>query len=120
MTPEPRLAARLLDGEQVPPGRLAALVEIELESAGQRALDLLARERGLRARNAGDELAAFGERLDRLGEHGLGIAPRDQLIARVADRVACAEAALDVVARRRRDAPRRKRRHRRPQRLGVL
>src|SRR4051812_46219766 len=43
-------AADLLDGEQVPPGRLTALVEVELEAVGQRLLDLVLAKRRLRSR----------------------------------------------------------------------
>src|SRR4051794_31690777 len=72
-------AADLLDGEQIPPGRLAAFVEVQLESVRQRLLDLVFPQRRFGARYAGDQLAAFGQALDRLAQDMLGIAPRDQL-----------------------------------------
>src|SRR6478609_1404083 len=113
-------AADLLDREQVPPGGLAALVEVELEALGQRLLDLVLAERRLGAGDAGDELAALCEALDRLAQHGLGVTPRDELVARVADGVAGAETALDVVPRGRRDAARHEYRDGAPERLCVL
>src|SRR5690349_22037082 len=97
-------AADLLDREQVPPGGLAAFVEVQLETVGQRLLDLVLAQRRLGACDAGDQLAPFGEVADRVPQHLLGLAPRDQLVPRVADSVAGAEAAQCVVASRRRNA----------------
>src|SRR4051794_328714 len=119
----PRMIARaadLLDGKQVPPRGLAALVEVQLEACGQRLLDLVLPQRRLRARDAGDQLAALGQPFDRLAEHVLGVAPRDQLVARIANGVAGAEASLGVVASGRRDATGHECGDRAPQSLGVL
>src|SRR4051812_18054580 len=115
MPPMIARAADLLDGEQVPPGGLAALVEVQLETGRQGLLDLVLAQRRLGAGNAGDQLAAFGQALDRLAQDMLGVAPRDQLVAGVANGVAGAEASLRVVACGRCDPARHQRGDRAPQ-----
>ena len=84
--------ARLLGAEEPPPRRLAALVVVELDALRHRALDGVAAQRRALARDARDELAALGDRAQRLREDVRGLAPRDQVVARVADGVADAEA----------------------------
>src|SRR4051794_6549220 len=113
-------AADLLDGEQVPPRRLAALVEVQLQAVGQRPLDLVLTERSAGAGDAGDELAVHRQLLDRLAQHLPELAPRDQLVAGVADGVAGAEAALRAVPGGRRHTAGGERGYRSPERGGVV
>src|SRR3954452_7492928 len=113
-------AADLLDCEEVPPRGLAALVEVQLEAFGQCLLDLVLAQRRLGAGDAGDELAALGELLDRRAQDLLGLAPGDELVARIADGLARAEATLYVVARGGRHAAGRESRNGSPQRCGVV
>src|SRR3954469_22799070 len=92
-------AADLLERQQVPPGGLAAFVEVQLEAVGQCPHDLGLAERSLSARDAGHELATLGQVHDRLAEDQFRRAPRDQLVAGVTDGLAGAEAAQRIVAR---------------------
>src|SRR3954452_7133503 len=102
-------AADLLDCEQEPPGGLAALVVVELQAIRQRLGDFVLAQWRPGARDAGDELAAFGQLLDRLAQDLVGLAPGDELVAGVADGIARAETALGVVTRGRRHAAGRER-----------
>src|SRR5204863_9181093 len=100
---------RSLGGQEVPPGGLVALLPVELHAVGQRALNVGGLEWRALARDAGEHLAALGNGGDGAGQHLAQLAPRDEILARVAERIALAEASLGVVARSLGDASRAKR-----------
>src|SRR4051812_15432281 len=83
--------------EKPPPGRLAALVVVELDALRHRLLDGLARLRRVGAGYAGEQLRTIGYAGDRRGQRLAGVSPGHQLAAGVAHRVAGGEAALRIV-----------------------
>src|SRR5215218_2977391 len=103
MIAAPAAAPPLLSAEDPPPGRLASLMQLELHALGHEAANLVGAERALLALDAGEQLRARGEALERGGERGRRIAPRDELPLGVANGLAGLEPPLRVVAGGRRN-----------------
>src|SRR5919107_5568838 len=99
-----RSASASLGAEEPPPGGLAALVVFELHALGHARLHVVLAKRRRLARDAGEELGAVHELVERRGERRRRVAPREKLAARVAHGVTRGETALHVVARGRRHA----------------
>src|SRR5689334_6801230 len=101
--PAKDLTLRLLGGEQPPPARLASLEGLDLDSVGNVRVDLGQRDRRVGTGEDRHHLGALAEDPDRLREGRSGAAPGHDLLADETDGVALAEAALAIVAGRRRD-----------------
>src|SRR5688572_31674578 len=82
--------------------RLVAAMQLELDASGLGLRDLLERDRRVLALDDRHDLHALTERGDRRGQRRPRAAPGDDPVADEADGVAASEAALGVVARRRR------------------
>src|SRR5262249_24449344 len=104
---EPGIAqSALLSAQQPPVTLLAAFAQLELDLPGSESLDCLVVERRLRTAQAGDQLGALSQELEHLAQILSRPTPGHDLLLDEAERVALAEASLDVVARRRRDRAR--------------
>src|SRR4051794_35719772 len=93
-------AAALFGGHQPPPARLPAEGALQLYAVGRQRGDGVVVQRGAVARDARHELGAVAQAREHLAQRRLRLAPRDDVGADEADRLADSEAALGVLPRR--------------------
>src|SRR3954454_24884076 len=94
-----RAPGRLFGAEEPPPRRLATEVVVELRAVWDGRRHLVALERCPLAGDNRQQLSSLAHALDRRCQCLCRLAPGNQFLVDVADRVALPEAALGVVAR---------------------